>query len=327
MDDAAPPPSAPSSADGAPNPDVRQEPRDPPLDPPPLDPPPGVEPAALAPSGLASLDLLTADQRQMLEQLSLNLSKAASTVQTAITGAAVRAAGAGAAANPDPFHVGPAMGQVVQSLTSSPDKLMKAQANLFERYVDLWRVTAARAAGETAPDVATPLKGDKRFKDADWTENPVFDVMKQSYLVTSGWLNELVAGAEGVDPMAKRRVEFFTKLLTDAFSPSNYLATNPAALRRPAGDPGREPAARRPALRRRPRAGRRQAGHQPDRLRQVQGGRERRHRARQGRVPERPVPAAAVLAHHRAGARDAAADLPALDQQVLHPGPEARRTR
>lgn len=55
--------------------------------------------------------------------------------------------------------------------------------------------------------------------------------MKQSYLVTSTWLNDLVAGAEGVDPMVKRRAAFFTKLLTDAFSPSNYIGSNPAVLK------------------------------------------------------------------------------------------------
>ncbi len=227
MDEIASHPStaAPApSADGAPNADVRREPRDPPLD-----PPPGEAPKP--PSGLAGLDLLAPEQRQAFEQLSINLARAASTVQAAITGAAARQAGSAEPPDPDPFHIGPAMGQVAQSLASNPDKLMKAQAKLFERYVDLWRVTAARAAGDTAPDAATPPKGDKRFKDADWTDNPVFDVMKQSYLVTSGWLNELVAGAEGVDPLAKRRVAFFTKLLTDAFSPSNYLATNPSALK------------------------------------------------------------------------------------------------
>ncbi len=227
MDDVTSAPRTPeptSSVDGAPNADVRQEPRDPPLDPPPIGGP-GFGP------GLAGLNLLPPEQRQALEQLSMNLAQAASTVQTAITGAAVRQGGSGEQPNPDPFHVGPAMGQVVQSLAANPDRLMKAQANLFERYVDLWRITAARAAGDRAPDAATPPKGDKRFKDADWTDNPVFDVMKQSYLVTSGWLNELVEGAEGVDPMAKRRVAFFTKLLTDAFSPSNYLATNPTALK------------------------------------------------------------------------------------------------
>jgi polyhydroxyalkanoate synthase len=59
----------------------------------------------------------------------------------------------------------------------------------------------------------------------------MFDVMKQSYLLTSNWLNDLVSDVDDVDPMTKRRVEFFTKMLTDAFSPSNFLLSNPAALR------------------------------------------------------------------------------------------------
>ena len=85
--------------------------------------------------------------------------------------------------------------------------------------------------GEAAQEVAQPARGDKRFNDPSWTENPVFDVIKQSYLITSDWLNELVSGVEGVDPMVKRRVEFFTRMLTDAISPTNFLLSNPAALR------------------------------------------------------------------------------------------------
>jgi polyhydroxyalkanoate synthase len=85
--------------------------------------------------------------------------------------------------------------------------------------------------GETPQPVVEPARGDKRFADPDWTENPVFDVIKQSYLLTSNWLNGLVADVEGVDPLSKRRVEFFVKMLTDAFAPTNFLASNPAALR------------------------------------------------------------------------------------------------
>ena len=59
----------------------------------------------------------------------------------------------------------------------------------------------------------------------------MFDVMKQSYLLTANWLNDLVGEVEGVEPLTKRRVEFFTKMLTDAFSPSNFLLSNPEALR------------------------------------------------------------------------------------------------
>ena len=85
--------------------------------------------------------------------------------------------------------------------------------------------------GESGTPVAAPAKGDKRFNAPDWTENPVFDVIKQSYLITSDWLNGLVGRVEDVDPMTRRRVEFFTRMLTDALSPSNFLASNPEALR------------------------------------------------------------------------------------------------
>ncbi|MBU1386078.1 MAG: class I poly(R)-hydroxyalkanoic acid synthase [Alphaproteobacteria bacterium] len=176
----------------------------------------------------AAFPLPGADQRQMLEALSMNLAKAAMTAQAAIAEAALSQADRPAALSPDPFNIGPAMSQVMTGLASRPDKLFAAQADLFNRYMDLWASTTRRAAGEDVP--ATPSK-DKRFKDPAWSENPMFDVMRQSYLVTADWMNGLVSSVEDVDPRTKRRAEFFTKLLTDAFSPSNFLASNPAALK------------------------------------------------------------------------------------------------
>jgi polyhydroxyalkanoate synthase len=175
--------------------------------------------------------LLDPAQRQAMEQLSLNLARAAMTTQTALGAALLRQSESPEALSADPLQVAPALGEVMSKLVSQPDRLMRAQADLFDRYMDLWRNSAARLAGKPAEPVAAPLKTDRRFADPEWTENPIFDVMKQSYLVTSNWLNDLVAGVEGVDEEAKRRTQFFTKLLTDAFSPSNYLASNPAALR------------------------------------------------------------------------------------------------
>ncbi|MGI8839399.1 MAG: class I poly(R)-hydroxyalkanoic acid synthase [Caulobacteraceae bacterium] len=151
--------------------------------------------------------------------------------QGAIAEAALRQADRPAALSADPFHVGPALGEVMGRLAAQPDRLMRAQADLFGRYMDLWRATARGAAGETQPAVAAPAKGDKRFGDPEWSSNPIFDTIKQSYLITAGWLNDLVGGVEGVEPLTKRRVEFFTRMLTDAFSPSNFLLSNPAALR------------------------------------------------------------------------------------------------
>ncbi|WP_409418326.1 class I poly(R)-hydroxyalkanoic acid synthase [Phenylobacterium sp.] len=189
------------------------------------------EPQAAPNLARPGLDLLSADQREMVEKLSANLARAALTAQGAIAEAALRQAERPAGLQPDPFHVAPALTDVMGRLVAQPDRLVRAQADLFQRYLELWQSAARRAGGESVEPVVKPEKGDKRFNDPDWIENPVFDVIKQSYLLTSNWLNGLVSEVEGADPMTKRRVEFFMKMLTDAFSPSNFLASNPAALR------------------------------------------------------------------------------------------------
>ena len=189
------------------------------------------EPPAPDAPGASSFEQLSAEQRDMMEKLSSNLARAALTAQGAIAEAALRQAERPAGLQPDPFHVAPALTDVMGRLIAQPDRLVRAQADLFQRYLELWQSAARRAGGETVEPVVQPERGDKRFNDPDWAENPVFDVIKQSYLLTSNWLNGLVAEVEGADPMTKRRVEFFMKMLTDAFSPSNFLASNPAALR------------------------------------------------------------------------------------------------
>jgi polyhydroxyalkanoate synthase len=188
-------------------------------------------PAATGDEPWAELAALSAEQRAQLEKLSMNLARAALSAQGAIAEAALAQADRPAALSPDPFHVAPALSDVIGRLAAQPDRLMRAQAELFTRFMDLWRITMRKAAGEPVEPVVVPAKGDKRFADPDWQENPLFDVIKQSYLLTSNWLNELVANVDGVDPVEKRRAEFFMRLLTDAFAPTNFLASNPVALK------------------------------------------------------------------------------------------------
>ena len=175
--------------------------------------------------------LLSDSQREAMESLSLNLAKAAMTAQGAIAEAALQQAEQSPTLNPDPFHVTPALTEVFGKLASQPDRLMRAQADLYSRYADLWQATTRRLTEQVNEPVVKPAPGDKRFNDPDWSDNPAFDAIKQSYLLTSNWLNDLVANVEDVDPTTKRRVEFFMKMMTDAISPTNFLMSNPAALR------------------------------------------------------------------------------------------------
>jgi polyhydroxyalkanoate synthase subunit PhaC len=174
---------------------------------------------------------LTPDMAANIEKLSMNLAKAAMTAQSAIASAAMRQAEQVKTFNPDPMHLAPALTEVVGKLAQSPDKILKAQAELFQRYGELWTAASRAALTGQMETIVTPAKGDKRFNAPEWSENPVFDVIKQSYLITADWLNGLLSDVEGVDPTNKRRVEFFTRMLTDAFSPSNFLLSNPEALK------------------------------------------------------------------------------------------------
>ena len=181
-------------------------------------------------AGQTSSGQVTAEAMKAFQELSSNLARAAMIAQGALAEAALKRAEEPSSMSADPFRIAPALTGMMTRLAGQPDKVLKAQADLFSGYMNLWQSTARRMAGETAEPVIQPERGDRRFSDPAWSENPVFDAIKQSYLLSSNWLNSMVAAADGGDAEEKRRIEFFTKMLTDAFSPSNFLMSNPAAL-------------------------------------------------------------------------------------------------
>ncbi len=170
-----------------------------------------------------------AEAIRKLETLSVNLAKAAMTAQSALAKTVFKQPDAGNGPAMDPFQIGPAMTEVMGSLAQKPDKLVEAQTQLMNGYIKLWADTSRRALGVEQP-AGGGKPADKRFADPRWEQNLVFDVMRQSYLLSSNWINSLISSAEGIDSRVKRRAEFFTKLMTDALSPSNFLLSNPAAL-------------------------------------------------------------------------------------------------
>jgi len=139
-------------------------------------------------------------------------------------------------ADPDPLNVAPAMQTAAQQLAMDPAKLIQANLQLWQQHMLLWQQMSASLAGTvmgqgaTQP-VAEPDRGDRRFKHPDWNENPLFDYMKQSYLITSRWLVETMSTVAGLDPQTAKKVDFYTRQFADAFSPSNFVWTNPEVLR------------------------------------------------------------------------------------------------
>ncbi len=136
-----------------------------------------------------------------------------------------------AASKADPFGLAPDFADVFGKIASHPETLLAAQSQLWQGYSAIWANAIKRASGEAADDVIKPAPGDRRWRSADWNENPAFDLIKQSYLLNASWINALVENAPDIDPKTRKKVAFFTKQMTDAFAPTNFAMTNPDVLK------------------------------------------------------------------------------------------------
>jgi len=123
--------------------------------------------------------------------------------------------------------------QMASEASQNPEKLLQAGMNLWQDYLHLWENTQKRfVEAETLPPLVQPAAGDKRFNAAAWQENALFDCIKQSYLLTSNWVQARVAAAESLNPHDKKKAAFYTRQFVDALSPSNFALTNPEVLRK-----------------------------------------------------------------------------------------------
>ena len=133
--------------------------------------------------------------------------------------------------NTDPMHANPEMLQTWENILSDPELLMQAQSDLYAGYLDLWsNATRRLMSGESPDPVIQPEPGDKRWRSAAWSDHPLFDAMKQSYLLNQRFLMGLVDGAKGIDEATKRKVHFVTQQMVDALAPTNFAFTNPDVL-------------------------------------------------------------------------------------------------
>jgi len=116
-------------------------------------------------------------------------------------------------------------------LMSNPRKLAELQFEYWQQWVSLWNSSLQKMNGEKTEDLFKPDPGDRRFRSEEWSENVLFDFIKQSYLMTSQWMHKVVKSTEGLDPEMVRQIDFYTRQLSDAMAPTNFVLTNPDVLR------------------------------------------------------------------------------------------------
>ncbi len=132
---------------------------------------------------------------------------------------------------PDPMVVSKAFVDWWMQAATDPAPLVEAQEKAWGDYAALWASVLGGELGPEMPQIATPEKGDRRFGDKGWDQNPTYNLLKQSYLITSNWIMDSVGRVEGLDRPTQKKVLFYTRQMVDAMSPSNFVATNPEVLK------------------------------------------------------------------------------------------------
>ncbi len=111
------------------------------------------------------------------------------------------------------------------SLPAAP--LSELQADYLKNASALWNSTL----GHSLPEgTAKPTMKDRRFSHDAWTGNPSSAYMAQMYLLNARTLMQMAENVQG-DAKTKARIRFAVQQWIDAASPSNFLATNPEALK------------------------------------------------------------------------------------------------
>jgi polyhydroxyalkanoate synthase len=131
----------------------------------------------------------------------------------------------------DELGIAKAYMDLYSRLLMDPSALAAASVNFWIDSMRLWQASWLKMLGQDPAPVVQPAKGDARFKDAEWSENFLFDYLKQSYLIAARHIQHAVAGVQGLPEDSQKKIAFFTRQYVDALAPSNFAATNPQVLR------------------------------------------------------------------------------------------------
>lgn len=140
-------------------------------------------------------------------------------------------AAGGQSSAPDPLNAAPAFGELMTALWSDPERLAQQTMQYWQAQNALWQHAMLKWTGGDAEAVEMPdlPSGGKRFAHEGWSQNALFEYIKQSYLLTADWVQGTVADAPMGDK-DRRRAAFYARNFIEAMNPANCAMLNPEVL-------------------------------------------------------------------------------------------------
>jgi polyhydroxyalkanoate synthase len=189
-------------------------------------------------SGLAELETEDFDEAEadledaLLEEVELALPSMAAGVP--LEGVPIEASpganGQAEQANPlDPLGLGKSTMDVWKAMLANPQGLMAGQMQFAKDWLEVAQRSLGPSEGRGTNPLIAPAKGDNRFSHPAWTNNPMFDALKQGYLLATKAVLDSIESTD-TDAETKARVKFFAKQYCDMLSPTNFAFLNPAVI-------------------------------------------------------------------------------------------------
>ena len=111
-------------------------------------------------------------------------------------------------------------------MLADPNRLVQAQMELWQQYLNLWQLTAKRMMGERSSQWPSPPRATSasttRPGRTRWSSTTQA-VLPAHLPLAAGTVKEV----EGVDAKTAQKVDFYTRQFVDAMAPSNFVHDQP----------------------------------------------------------------------------------------------------
>ena len=132
----------------------------------------------------------------------------------------------------DPFGVIAPLTHANLAWLLHPQEFSERWLRFCSEFLTLQMHTAARLAGRGGADFVKPQPDDTRFADPVWSNDVPSDLAKQWYLFFTRQIEDALFDTPGLSPKERRRAAFWWRKYLNAVAPTNFLLTNPIAVRK-----------------------------------------------------------------------------------------------
>jgi polyhydroxyalkanoate synthase subunit PhaC len=140
----------------------------------------------------------------------------------------------GGRGSPEQMNAMPTFAELARVMWDNPRQVADMTIDYWAAQQALWQKSMLKWLGakDESDKIALPhmLKADKRFAHKEWTENALFEYLKENYLLTAGWIQNAVANVGEMDPKERRKAALYTRNYVEALNPANFFALNPEVL-------------------------------------------------------------------------------------------------